>query len=271
MAFEPFFLPAGTGHRFCLFHAAKTGIPVRGAVVYIHPLAEEMNRARRMAALQSRAMASAGYAVLQIDLHGCGDSSGDFGDASWAGWVDDVLLACVWLRQRVDSALWLWGLRAGCLLAAEAARRDEAVGNLLFWQPAFSGKGLLEHLLRMKNVREKLSGEGAGHPKETLPQDALMEIAGYALSPRLTDALRNAELVLPERSMRVECLEVSGAKDPGLSPVSSAWLEKWRERGQTVRGLAVHGPSFWQTTETTEAPELLAATLAALQPCKKKH
>ena len=39
--------------------------------------AEEMNKARRMAALQARLLAENGYAVLQIDLHGCGDSSGD--------------------------------------------------------------------------------------------------------------------------------------------------------------------------------------------------
>ncbi len=71
---------------------------MRGAVVYVHPFAEEMNKSRRMAALQSRALAAAGFAVLQIDLLGCGDSSGDFGDASWDEWIDDVLLAVRWLR-----------------------------------------------------------------------------------------------------------------------------------------------------------------------------
>ena len=77
MAFEAFFLPAGREQRFCILHGAESGIPVRGALVYVHPFAEEMNKARRMAALQARAMAAAGYAVLQIDLYGCGDSAGD--------------------------------------------------------------------------------------------------------------------------------------------------------------------------------------------------
>jgi alpha/beta superfamily hydrolase len=40
-----------------------------------------MNKARRMAALQARALAALGYGVLLLDLHGCGDSSGDFGDS----------------------------------------------------------------------------------------------------------------------------------------------------------------------------------------------
>ena len=68
-------------------------------MVYIHPFAEEMNKARRMAALQSRALAAAGFDVLQIDLLGCGDSSGDFGDATWNDWVNDVVHGCRWLRH----------------------------------------------------------------------------------------------------------------------------------------------------------------------------
>jgi len=80
--FEPFFLPASRGERFCIFHPAAGAL--RGAVLYLHPFAEEMNKSRRMAALQSRMLAARGIAVLQIDLFGCGDSSGDFGDASWA-------------------------------------------------------------------------------------------------------------------------------------------------------------------------------------------
>ncbi|MBK8384562.1 MAG: hypothetical protein IPL11_02315 [Candidatus Accumulibacter sp.] len=43
------------------------------------------NKSWRIVPLQARALATAGYAVLQIDLMGCGDSSGDFGDATWGG------------------------------------------------------------------------------------------------------------------------------------------------------------------------------------------
>jgi alpha-beta hydrolase superfamily lysophospholipase len=70
MTFEAFFLPAASGQRFCLFHQPDSLTAARGAVVYVHPFAEEMNKSRRMAALQAKALAAAGYAVLQIDLHG---------------------------------------------------------------------------------------------------------------------------------------------------------------------------------------------------------
>src|SRR5215472_6075674 len=119
---EAFFLPAAVGQRFCIYHAAS-GPLARGSLLYIHPFAEEMNKSRRMVALQARSFSNAGYAVLQIDLMGCGDSSGDFADATWESWVQDVTLACEWLRHRSSSPLWIWGLRSGCLIAVEAARR----------------------------------------------------------------------------------------------------------------------------------------------------
>jgi exosortase A-associated hydrolase 2 len=268
MAFEAFFLPAGTGRRFCLLHAVEPGVPVRGAVVYIHPFAEEMNKARRMAALQARAMASAGFAVLQIDLAGCGDSSDDFGDASWQDWVDDALLACDRLRRRYEAPLWLWGLRAGCLIAAEAARQNGAIGGLLFWQPVLSGKQYLRQFLRLKSAGDMLSGEGAKSMERLradLAQGHPVEIAGYALAPELARGMESAALALPERSLRVEWLEAAGTAD-GLSPAAAARLEEWRGQGHAARGAAVRGPSFWQTAEIAESPEWLAATLAALEP-----
>ena len=76
-------------------------------MLYLHPLADEMNKARRMAALQCRALAANGYAALQIDLAGCGDSSGDFANATWSGWLDDSLQAARWLLAQHPGPLWL--------------------------------------------------------------------------------------------------------------------------------------------------------------------
>ncbi len=134
LAPDAFFLRVAHGQRFCLYHApaASTTHKVKSALIYLHPFAEEMNKSRRVAAMQARLLAQHGYAVLQIDLHGCGDSSGDFGDATWQSWVQDVLEAHAWLRERCDAPLWLWGLRAGCLLATDAAKQLNSPTNFLF-------------------------------------------------------------------------------------------------------------------------------------------
>lgn len=267
---EAFFLPAANGRqgqRFCLFHQPATQTARRGAVVYVHPFAEEMNKSRRMAALQARALAAAGYAVLQIDLHGCGDSSGDFGDATWESWIDDVMLACDWLQQRSAGELWLWGLRTGCLLASDAAGQLNRVNRLLLWQPLVSGKQFLQQFLRLKIAGEMQGGDSKGlmdRLRTQLARGEAVEIAGYRLSPGLAGGLERAELRLPESTVRLEWIDLSGKTDGSISPLASARLEQWRLAGRTVRGHAVCGPAFWQTAEITECPALLAASISAV-------
>ncbi|MDO9235774.1 MAG: hydrolase 2, exosortase A system-associated [Aquabacterium sp.] len=278
MQAEAFFLPIGDGQRFCLFHAAQTS-DIRGLVLYVHPFAEEMNKARRMAALQARALAQAGYAVLQIDLLGCGDSSGDFGDATWEQWVNDVVLGCRWLRSKDNAQgvaadqipLWLWGLRAGCLLAVDAARQMDEVCNFLFWQPPAAGKTLLQQFLRLKVAGDMMGGQSKGimeTMRQRLASGSPVEIAGYMLSSGLASGLEQASLVPPmastRSSQRLEWLELSTREDASLSPASAKTIAQWQQAGLSVGSHVALGPAFWQTTEIEDAPGLIAATTAAL-------
>ncbi len=263
---EAFFLPAGAGQRFCLYTPSQAAAE-KGAVLYIHPFAEEMNKSRRMAALQSRALAVAGYGVLQIDLDGCGDSSGDFGDASWDSWVADVSQACHWLQERSSAPLWLWGLRAGCLLAVNAAVNLKNCPNFLFWQPVLAGKPLLQQFLRLKLAGELIGNEGkklAEEMRQQLAQGEAIEVAGYRLSPALTHGLEAAELRLLPNAGRVEWIELSNRAEATLAPISRKRLEEWHKSGLAVRSQVVSGPSFWQTSEIEESRALIQATLDAL-------
>lgn len=266
-ATKAFFMAARPGQRLCLYHP-PAGAVVQGAVVYVHPWAEEMNKSRRMAALQSRALADAGFAVLQIDLHGCGDSSGDFADASWAGWVDDVRLAAGWLQARHDAPLWIWGLRAGCLLAVEAARDIGRVDRLLFWQPIVTGKLVLQQFLRLKAMGDMVRGNAKATMDEIRQQLASgesVEIAGYSLAPSLAAGLDKATLQPTPWITRVEWIEVASRTDATVLPGSMSVIEAWRTAGVRVRTNVVTGPEFWQTTEIEEAPALISTTLAMLQ------
>ncbi|WP_077034812.1 hydrolase 2, exosortase A system-associated [Pelomonas sp. KK5] len=268
-----FFLPdEHGGQRFCIHHPAQ-GATRRGQVVYVHPFTEEMNKSRRMAALQSRALAAAGFDVLQADLAGCGDSSGDFGDAGWQTWVDDVLRARRWLSEHAAGApLWFWGLRAGCLLAAEAGQQLDEPVNYCFWQPATSGKLVLQQFLRIKVAAEMMNGANKGlmdELKRQLADGGSIEVAGYQVSPDLAHGMEQSQLMPPSGgSGRVEWLELTTRGDPQddvqLSPVSARALAQWSAAGFQCSSRIVHGPSFWQTTEIEDAPELLPATVAAL-------
>jgi len=265
-----FFLDTPRGARYCQLHAPSQGA-LRGILIHIHPFAEEMNKARRMAALQARAFAESGYAVLQIDLHGCGDSAGDFGEASWQGWIDDVVAAAKWLRSEAGlpgQPIWLWGLRAGCLLAAAAASLVEGPVNLLFWAPTPAGKALLQQFLRLKAAGDLMGGQSKAileAARKQLAEGATVDVAGYALPASVANGLEQATLQPSSRVDRLLWLELSTREDAALTPLATTAIARWESTGTVVQSQFVSGPAFWQTTEIEDAPALIAATLDLVQ------
>ena len=265
---EALFIQAADGQRFAIHHAPE-GAFERGIVLYLHPFAEEMNKSRRMAALQSRMLAAAGYRVLQIDLHGCGDSDGDFGDATWDGWKADARLGVEWLRERSSAPLTLWGTRAGCLIAAAVAAELPEPPDLFFWHPVLSGKQYWQQFMRLKAAGELASGrskEIVNEIRQELESGRPVEIAGYRVSPELVKGLAAAELFPPAFKARsvvwFELSSQAGAKPAYASTVQIASL---KERQIEVHHSIVTGPAFWQTSEIELSPELLDATTAAMK------
>ncbi|ART53134.1 hydrolase 2, exosortase A system-associated [Acidovorax carolinensis] len=263
---QAFFLPTGSGKRFCLFHPAP-GDFVRGCVLYLHPFAEELNCTRRVAAQQARALALAGYCVLQIDLLGCGDSAGHFADATWEAWLQDARLARHWLREHASGPLWLWGMRAGALLATALAKDLSEPCHLLLWQPVVSGQQQQQQFLRLHTASQWLGADRASGqtPSQMLNNGQPADIAGYTLSPALARGLAAARLEPPPcPSGQLVWLELSVQAEPALSPASEKQLAVWRDAGWAVSAQALTGPLFWQTVGTDDAPALVQATLDAL-------
>jgi exosortase A-associated hydrolase 2 len=274
---DAFFIDASFGQRFCVFHPPVGNVPMRGGLVYIHPFAEELNRCRRMAYLQARAFAQVGYAVLMVDLHGCGDSSGDFGDATWDIWLDDVKLARQWLEQRVGGPVWLWGMRAACLLVAQAIASDPRPVHALLWQPVLSGRQHLQQLLRLKLAGQIVQSPVAKSDKGRSGTDALLaqlelghslEIAGYVLSPALAKGLGLATLQLSP-FLRGVCLEVSGPVDAAqplvVSPAMRALVAQSLGTPCQITAQALAGAAFWQVQDAPVCEALIDASLAAVQ------
>lgn len=271
---EAFFhsLPHSAPHsqRYCVWHTPNSA--PKALVVYVHPFAEEMNKARRMAALQSRAFAQTQLAVLQLDLLGCGDSAGDFGDATWPHWVADVQAACDLARQlhardwpnATCPPLWLWGLRAGSLLACAAAQDIVGPVNLLLWQPSLTGKSVLQQFLRLKVAAAMGQADTKGmaaQMRAELAANRHLEVAGYRLAPGLASGLDQAVLHAPAAPARVIWLETSARQEPALLPASGAMVATWQAAGLQVQEQAVTGPAFWSTVEIEDAPALIAATI----------
>jgi len=265
---KPFFLKTNSGQRFCLLYP-PVGDTCKGAFLYVHPFGEEMNKSRRMAALQAREFAAHGYAVLQIDLLGCGDSSGEFGDARWIAWKDDLALAQQWLTREYAVPFYLWGLRVGGLLALDYAQNAQ-VDRLLLWQPVLSGNTFLTQLLRLRVANEMLgeskdkSGGGTQALRDALKAGETLEIAGYDITQQLAetiDTLDASKLIPP---CPVSWFEVVSAEGRPMTPASTRVASAWQQHGVEFTTQTVACLQFWATQEISECPELLMQTTAIL-------
>lgn len=263
---DAFFLPAERGERFCLFHPPAPSVEPKGAFIYVHPFCEEMNCSRRMAALQSRALADLGYGVLQIDLYGCGDSSGDFADARWQIWKSDLALAWQWLETRLGLPVALWGLRLGALLALDyAADATLPVGRILLWHPVINGEAYLSQFWRLKLASRMLDGEEspsqANSIKAALVEGRHVEVAGYSVAAEMVsviEKLRLGGLVFP--GVRVDWFDLASRTDVAPAPAIARAVDGWKNAGADLHLHLLQGPPFWSSPESGVSQALLGAT-----------
>jgi exosortase A-associated hydrolase 2 len=267
----PFFFDVDPGTRFSLYHAPAPQMPARGAILYVHPFADELNKARRMATLQARRFAAAGYAVLQIDLFGCGDSCGDLSVARWDIWKRDLGTARAWLSERAGGGpMHLWGLRLGGLLALDAACAM-AVDGVILWQPILNGRTCINQFLRQDlaarmhraDPADPASLGSTGQLRAALRARGMLEVGGYELAAPLVnaiDACDAAALALPPCQVH---WFASGSPAPQrLAACAQRLARRWDAYGATLHFHALDGVPFWGANEIAECPALLAATSA---------
>ena len=237
---------------------------MRGNVLCVPPLNEEMNRCRSMITLQAEAFAAMGWGTLLLDLHGTGDSAGEYVDARWTAWQQDLATAAAWLEGQSGGLRAVWGIRLGAILACQfhAGRADPSVAVLL-WQPVADGK---THLTQFLRVRIAAQMERTDLPKETtatmraqLAAGQPVEIAGYELHPELTAAIDSARLAdhsLPAGA-RLLWLENASPDNPQLSPATQTLLSRWPGPEVQTQAQVFAGPAFWQVHERVLAPKII--------------
>jgi exosortase A-associated hydrolase 2 len=270
MHLEPTMIAGGSGPLFAIHYAPALTQSGR-AVIYLPPFAEELNRSRKMAAMLARALAASGTGALVLDPYGCGDSAGDFRDARWEGWRDDVARAIQWLQQRGYDSITLLGLRLGAMLALHAAAdRPSDVSRVVLWQPVLRGDQFITQFLRLRLAAElsasSAGGEGTAALRREIAETGSIEIAGYELDKSLVDAidaLRLAELGL-NCAAPIDWIDVVSDAGQGTTPAQQAVLKRWQDAGKQIRREQAVGVPFWSLQETAVAPALVAATTALM-------
>jgi len=271
----PVFLNSGTRRIFAIYYGVRENAPSSRAVLYLSPFAEEMNRSRRMATLQARALAACGISVLLLDPYGTGDSEGDFSEARLHWWLDDVATAANWLKDKGHRSIDLWGLRFGALLAAAALKQDPArFSGCLLWQPVTSGRAMLTQFLRIAvaaTMGDRDKRVSTNSLRSDLKAGRSVEVAGYEVAPELANDIDNLSLesFSPGDMMQIRWFEVGPDAPKELSAGGTALVDRWREQGVTVSAEKVAGPQFWSTSDITIAPALIEATIRSFAPVSR--
>jgi len=227
---------------------------------------EEMNRCRSMVTILAQTLARQGIGTLIIDLYGTGESDGEYGDARWETWIDDIHRATEWLDAQTGGCLALLGIRLGFSLAVSAALAQQKSRALIAWQAVVDGKSYFTQFMRMKIAanmdRTDIPKETSGGMRAQLAAGSSIEIAGYEISPELgsaIDGMKLSELLPPEPS-KVIWLEKSPGEEQALSPTSEKLIESWRQAGRVAEVMLYDGPAFWALHERFLAPDLVSKT-----------
>ena len=280
---ETFFLDTENGRRFCLYFAPAGNVTCHDALIYVSPFAEEMNKSRHMLALQARALAQSGCAVLLMDLYACGDSEGELRDASWAQWKTDLTSAYHWLTQRSAAPVSLLGLRLGVLLCLDVLREKKLlIKRLVMWQPVFHGQQFLTQFFRLKLASDMLAGTagsagGTQALRQQLINGDIIDIAGYEIPPQLAiplDALSAAQC-LPA-PCPVHWIEIQ-ASAATLAPARQKIVDLFPAKDNTDKTesaftlTSLVGTEFWATPEITVCRELITLTCHIFEQGKTYH
>ena len=236
------------------------------AVICLPPFAEEMNKSRRMLALQGRLLADRGRMFVLPDVAGTGDSEGEFGDTTWRAWCDDIRSVVAWLQIRGVDRIDFLAVRSGVYLGLEMMATTPC--RIALWSPVVRGNTMLDQLFRTVLVR----GLGSGQPtsvaeiRDSLAQAGGMEVAGYWLSANLVsgiDALDSRNITFAAGS-RVLWADVSPAVMDGVPRKAQRLLSDWDAQRATTEYSRFVGPQFWAGPEIEVVPELLEKTTVFL-------
>ena len=224
-----------------------------------------------MVGIQAQVLARQGLGTLVIDLYGTGESDGDYVDARWDSWLEDICCATAWLDDQSGGCVALLGIRLGFPLAVSAVRNVPKTRALIAWQPVADGKSYFTQFMRMKMAanmdRTDIPKETSGSMRAQLAASSSIEIAGYEINPELGMALDNLKLaeLLPPETSKVIWFEKAVEPESALSPASEKLLDSWQKSGRTIETQFFNGPAFWALHDRFIAPDLVTKTSDWLQ------
>jgi len=239
----------------------------RAGLVFCHPFAEERKSAYRAMVSAARAFVDAGIAVLRFDYRGCGESEGEFEDATVSTRLADIERAMELLKQEAGlDRVGLLGLRLGALFAAQVAEKRGDLPMLVLWEPATNGKSYFMADLRKKLIKEMMTaGKGSVKREEVIESlkdpATIIDFDGYSVSGQMYGELEPIDLLEQLGRHKAPTLIVQISHNAKISKPLERLDEAYRAAGADVQVVPVVEPPVWNRIDLVECPALTGETL----------
>ncbi len=260
---QPLFIESGAERLFCIHREPAADVSVRGSVLMLPAFAEEMNRTRSFVSRISFKLSEAGFHVLQPDLSGTGDSTGEFHDADWSRWIEELRLSSSWLLDKAGP-IHLISLRAGALFLSDLLTAEpDRFARICLVEPFVSGADSVREFLQLRVARSIFEGtkESIAMLTEALANGASMEIAGYELSPGLYASLNEATIEdAGERVRQALILGCGRSAETRRNVAMRELAQTWRAAGADAAYAFVATEPFW----SQELPGLPTDAIASV-------
>ena len=247
----------------------RYGPPIASeCLLVIPPFGEEMNKCRRMMFMIGSEMARRGWVTVLPDLYGTGDSGGDFVDADWDVWVDDLSRTADWCRSSGVPVTAVLAVRLGCLLACEQQflASIPRVSKSVFWQPVLDGPRYLKQFFRLRIAASMANDvkESASELLAYLSRDGELEVAGYRLSANLASQIERVAkpAALPDKLGAVDWFEITRLT-VGTTAKSTGQEDDVGRVATVPARHVLTGEPFWASTEIVLNEELVKRTCDA--------
>lgn len=237
-------------------HRKSTGF------VVVHPFAEEKKSAHHTLVELSRELYYKGYAVLMIDLRGCGDSEGSFAHVQLSDWLDDIGRALETLKLHTGLPnLGIIGLRFGAFLSMCYSKRHSGVLKHIWIEPVVYPVDYLRKSLRHKQMKELCTGGVVISNRDVLLQsledEKSVDFDGYEIGSGLfmdlsVEQEKQNLADIPEYIR--ECVVVSVS----MSGKTSKTVQEICAVGEGMKQISVKMELFWNKVEDVDSTELIS-------------
>ena len=185
---------------FTISHLPNAADTAKGGILLVPPFFEELNHSRYFYTQLAQRVCAAGYESLYFDYSCTGDSAGEFADAIWEHWIEDLQLAFDTLNARCSLKA-IVGVRGAALtLSAWLKKTSQNDFALSLVAPTMNGVEIADAMLKSEILRAAFEGRKISREQflENIREQGHAQMGGYRVPHKLLDAI-SRESFLPSR------------------------------------------------------------------------